>query len=57
MIKPEAKAKLFLESYGEREGIIQATQCLVMSPTQINKEYWWKVIELIKYDGERYDSL
>lgn len=45
-----------LDKYSESDAIIQATQCLVLSkPSQ--KAYWWEVIEKIKYNGERHDSI
>jgi len=42
---------------GEREAMIHATQCLVLAPIGPRREYWWNVVELIKYNGQRFDSV
>lgn len=56
MISTALKARKYLDKYTESEAISQATQCLVMSkPSQ--KWYWWEVIEKIKYNGQRHNSL
>lgn len=51
------RAKELRRQMGEREAMIHATQCLVMAPVGPKREYWWNVVELIKYDGQRFDSL
>lgn len=56
MISSRLKASRMLEKYSETDAIIQATQCLVSArPSQ--KSYWWEVIEKIKYNGQRHDSI
>ena len=45
-----AKADYLLSKYNESQAIVQATQCLVMASFK-EKEYWWSVIEKIKYNG------
>ena len=57
MISAEQKAKNILLSHGEAEGIVHATQCLVMAPIGPLRDYWWNVVELIKYNGSRYNQI
>jgi len=57
MISADRKAKELRSRMGEREAVIHATQCLVLAPIGVKKDYWWNVVELIKYDGQRFDSL
>jgi hypothetical protein len=56
MISPERKAAVYLEVHGESAAIVQATQCMVSAPMHM-KDYWWSVIELIKYHGKRYNQI
>jgi len=44
MIKADAKAQEILSAYGETEGIVHATQCLVMAPSEPLRDYWWNVV-------------
>lgn len=44
------KAVYFLNRYSESEAIVQATQCLILASID-KKDYWWSVIEKIKYNG------
>jgi hypothetical protein len=44
------KALYFLDKYSESEAILQAAQCLELAPYK-EKDYWWNVIEKIKYNG------
>jgi len=57
MISAHRKAEDILSVYGERDGIIHATQCLVMAPIGPLRDYWWNVVELIKYNGRRYNQI
>jgi hypothetical protein len=57
MISADKKARDILSVYGERDGIVHATQCLVLSPIGPLRDYWWDVVELIKYDGRRYNQI
>ena len=50
MINAYLKAKELREKYSEADAICQATQCLVLA-TGKNKDYWWDVVENIKYYG------
>lgn len=52
MINAYSKAKQMLTKYSEADAICQATQCLVLAPDH-KKDYWWDVIEKIKYNGSR----
>jgi len=51
------RAKELRSQMGEREAMIHATQCLVMAPVGPKRDYWWNVVEFIKYDGQRFNSL
>lgn len=44
------KALYFLNKYSESEAILQAAQCLELASYK-EKDYWWNVIEKIKYNG------
>lgn len=57
MISAEQKARNILDVYGETEGMIHATQCLVMAPIGPLRDYWWNVVELVKYNGRRYNQI
>jgi len=57
MIKADAKAQEILSAYGETEGIVHATQCLVLAPIGPLRDYWWNVVELIKYNGGRHNQI
>lgn len=57
MISAEKKAYQLRKKLGERDAIVHATQCLVFAPIGIKRDYWWNVVELIKYNGKRFDTL
>jgi hypothetical protein len=57
MISAEKKAYQLRKKMGERDAIVHATQCLVLAPIGITRDYWWNVVELIKYNGERFNTL
>lgn len=56
MISDSDRAKNIRKRMGKSDALVHATQCLAMSDN-IFEGYWRSVIELIKHDGRRHDSV